>query len=331
MRVLAGVVVALLLALCGAGQARQASPLRLVRTIPLENVQGRIDHMTARPDGRQLFVAALGSNMVVRIDTEPGRVTGSVKGISAPQGVFYIADSGKLAIASGGDGKVRVYDASLKLVGSVGSLEDADNVRYDRASNLLYVGYGHGALAVIDPDKTIEVAEIKLDGHPESFQVERKGKRIFVNVPSAAEIEVVDRETRAVVARWKLRDTMANFPMALDEDHHRLFVGCRKPARMLVFDTESGKIVARLNACGDTDDLFYDAARKRIYLSGGPGCASVFDQTGADTYELLQNVSTFPGARTSLFIPATGLFYVAVPRVGQTRARLLTFKAEARW
>src|SRR5712691_90952 len=136
--------------------ARNKEILQFVGTIPMEGVEGRIDHMAARPDGRRLFVAALGSDMVEEIDTERRKVIGTIRGIKEPQGIYYIAKSKRLAVASGGDGNVRIYDQDSKPVGTVDSLEDANNVRYDSASNLLYVGYGQGALAIIDPDKAVK-------------------------------------------------------------------------------------------------------------------------------------------------------------------------------
>jgi hypothetical protein len=315
----------MLFAMCCPAQAGDKIRLRLVRSIPLEGIAGRIDHMTATPDGRLLFVAALGSNRVLRVDTQAGQVTGVTSGVSAPQGVCFLPKSGKLVVASGGQGSVRIYDASLKPVGTVNSLADADNVRYDAIASLVYAGYGQGGLAVIDPDKAVKVADIALDGHPESFQLEDSGARIFVNVPAAAEIEVIDRGARSVSARWKVKDAADNFPMALDHGDRRLFVGTRRPPSMLVLDTASGRTITALRACGDADDLFYDAANRLIYLSGGEGCVSVFPQSGADSYSVLPTIRTLRGARTSLFVPGAHRLYVAAPRRGARSAEVMVF------
>jgi DNA-binding beta-propeller fold protein YncE len=207
----------------------------------------------------------------------------------------------------------------------VRGLDDADNVRYDADANLVYAGYGNGALAVIDPDTAVQTARIPLDGHPESFQLETLGTRIFVNVPSAGEIEVIDRAKRVLLAEWKLKDAAANFPMALDEAGKRLFVATRNPPRMLVIETEAGKEIAMLSACGDTDDLFYDGISRLIFLSGGQGCVSLFRQTDSVTYDRLDAVGTFPGARTSLLAPSTHRLYVAVPHRGAQPAEILVF------
>jgi DNA-binding beta-propeller fold protein YncE len=311
----------------GEGVTEGKDILQLVGSIPIEGAEGRIDHMAADLDGRYLFVAALGSDMVEKIDTQHRVVAGSIRGIKEPQGLSYIPKSNSLAVASGGDGNIRIYDQNLKLIGTVSSLKDADNVRYDSAQDLLYVGYGQGTLAIIDPHKSLKIAEIPLDGHPESFQLERKGKRIFVNVPTADEIEVLDREKRRVLTRWKLTAAASNFTMALDETNQRLFVGCRQPARLLVLNTVSGKVVGNMKACGDTDDLFYDSANREIYLSGGDGCISVFDGTDPDSYKELRTITTPSGSRTSLFAQTNRTLYIAVPHRGSQRAEILIFKA----
>jgi hypothetical protein len=142
-----------------------------------------------------------------------------------------------------------------------------------------------------------------------------------VNVPTARQIAVIDREKLAVVAKWPLHDAEANFPMALDEANHRVFVGCRKPAKLLALDTETGKPVASVDCCGDTDDLFHDATAKRIYITGGEGCITIVDAAAADGYTRLADIPTAPGARTSFFNPTDQMLYIAVPhRAGQAAA-----------
>jgi outer membrane protein assembly factor BamB len=196
---------------------------------------------------------------------------------------------------------------------------------YDAVSRRFWVGYGDGGLAAIDPESGKQVADVKLDAHPESFQLETKGKRIFVNVPNAGYVAVVDRETGTVIEKFPLKEAAANFPMALDEANHRLFIGCRDPAKLLILDMETGKTVTTVDIVGDTDDLFYDAANKRIYVSGGEGRVTVISQTNADKYNVVGQVTTAPGARTSFFVPETRTLYVAVPHRGEQKAELRVF------
>jgi DNA-binding beta-propeller fold protein YncE len=187
------------------------------------------------------------------------------------------------------------------------------------------VGYGDGALGVVNPATGVQPVRIKLPGHPESFQMEQGGNRVFVNVPEARQIAVIDRQTKTVNEAWSLPGAKANFPMALDEAGHRLFVGCRNPARLVALDTATGKSVSELAIVGDTDDLFYDAKRKRIYVSGGEGFIDVIGQRDADSYKLLERIPTAPSARTSFFSAELDQFYLAVPRRGEEAAEIRVY------
>jgi len=318
-------LLALTVTCCLAEPPADKSSLRRATAIRLEGVEGRIDHMAV--DGRRqlLYVAALGNNTVEVIDLKAGKQAGRIEGPKKPQGICVVGESGQFVVASGEDGKCRKFDADQKLLGTIDSLDDADNVRYDAQARQVYVGYGEGALAVIDAEKFTKLADIKLAGHPESFQLEAKGKRIFVNVPDAGHVAVVDRATRTVAATWEIKEARANFPMVLDEPNGRLFIGCRKPAKLLVLDTGSGRTVAAIDIAGDTDDVFFDAVSKQIYVSGGEGRVTVISQTNADTYEVAGQVVTAPGARTSFFVAELGMLYVAVPHHGEQKAELRLF------
>jgi DNA-binding beta-propeller fold protein YncE len=323
-------VVVTMLAFGGSAHAQRPDPnsnlLTQVQTIPLDGVEGRIDHFGLDANGKRLFVSALGNNTVEVVDLVAGKVTNHISNLRAPQGIGFAPESNRLAVANDQDGSCRLYDGTLlQQTATVDLKDDADNVRYDKASNRFWVGYGDGGLAAIDPQSSKQVADIKLDAHPESFQLETNGKRIFVNVPNAGHVAVVDLETGTVIEKIPMKEARANFPMALDEADSRLFIGCRSPAKLLVLDTETGKTVATVDIVGDTDDLFYDAANKRIYLSGGQGRVTVISQTTADKYHVAGQVSTAPGARTSFFVPETRMLYVAVPHRGAQKAELRVF------
>ncbi len=318
--------VSLITASCQAETPAENASLRLVATYPLESVEGRIDHMAVDGQGQRLYVAALGNNTLEVVDLKKAKHSATIGGLKKPQGIVVIPESGEFIVASGEDGKCRKYDAAQKLLGTIDGLDDADNVRFDPASKLVYVGYGDGALAVISAEQFSKLAEIKLAGHPESFQLEAKGKRIFVNVPDAGHIAVIDRERRIVTETWPVKAARSNFPMALDEVHHRLFVGCRTPAKLLVIDTETGKTLSTLDCCGDTDDVFHDASSQRVYVAGGEGCVSVFRQADADTYKLAEKVKTAPGARTAFFTPAANRLFVAVPHREKQRAEIRVYE-----
>jgi DNA-binding beta-propeller fold protein YncE len=319
-------LIALIATSCLAEPPSDSSSLRLAATIALGSVEGRIDHMAVDGQGQRLYVAALGNNTIEVMDLKKVKHSATIDGLRKPQGIVVIPESGEFIVASGEDGKCRKYDAAQKPLGTIDGLDDADNVRFDPASKLVYVGYGDGALAVISAEKFSKLAEIKLAGHPESFQLEKKGTRIFVNVPDAGHIAVIDRDQQKVTSTWPVKAARANFPMALDEVHHRLFVGCRTPAKLLVIDTESGKTLATLDCCGDTDDVFYDESAQRVYVAGGEGCVSVFRQVDADTYKLVESIETAPGARTALFAPRIGQLFVAIPHRGNQRAEIRVYE-----
>ena len=310
-------------------QAEESPSLRLVQTIPLPNVEGRIDHLAVDLKGQRLFIAALGNNTVEVVDLRAGKRTQGISGLREPQGVGFIPEFNKLFVANGKTGACDVFDgSSLKRIKGIKLSDDADNIRYDAANQRVYVGYGSGALGIMDVTTGERIGEIKLKGHPESFQLEKSGPRIFVNIPTAQQIAVVDREKRAVIAVWPTGDATANYPMALNETNHRLFVGFRKPAKLAVFDTESGKNVANLDSVGDADDIFYDSSRQRIYISGGEGSIGILQQNDADHYKTMTKISTASGARTALFVPELNRLYLAVPHRGGQKAEVRVYEAQ---
>ena len=310
-------------------QAQQGLPLKLLQTIPLQGVEGRIDHFALDWPGRRLFMAALGNGTVEVFDLNQGRRIHAIEGLKEPQGLAYAPDLNRLFVASGGDGSCRIYDGvTCRMIAKIDLGEDADNVRYDARTGKVYVGYGAGALAVIDAATGRHEGDIKLTAHPESFQLEKNGNRIFANVPDAREIVVIDRTKRAIVAQWPFDADRANFPMALDESSHRLFVGCRKPAEMVVFDTSSGRVLEHIPSVGDADDLWYDAARHVLYVSGGEGFISAIHQMDADHHRLLTKIPTAAGARTSFLVPEWGRLCLAVPHRGPQPAEVRVYQGE---
>ncbi|HVU15490.1 MAG TPA: hypothetical protein VHD32_01085 [Candidatus Didemnitutus sp.] len=317
------------LAATATSRAADTQVLESIQTIPLDGVEGRIDHMAIDAKIGRLYVAALGNNTVEVIDLNAGRRIDTIKGLEEPQGIAVVPSSHRIVIASGQDNKCRIYDRSLKLVAQIDDLEDADNVRYNAKTGQAIVGYGHGALAFIDPESGTKTTEIKLDGHPESFQIGEDGNRVFVNVPGAGHVAVVDCAKGTVSAKWAPVGAKKNFPMALDETDHRLFIGCRLPPKLLVLDTDSGRTVASLDIVGNTDDVFYDRALNRIYVSGARGGVSVIQRSDGDQYRMLVTVPVGDGAQTTFFVAETGRLYVAIPHRGSQAAHIAVFATNA--
>jgi DNA-binding beta-propeller fold protein YncE len=322
-------VLGLLVLAGGCAAAASDGMLRAVQKTPLPGVEGRFDHFAMDPSGGRLFLAALGNDTLEVLDGKSGRRLGTVKGLQEPQGVAYAPDLKRVFVGNGRGGTCDILDGqTLTKVGQVPGLDDADNVRYDSAAKRIYVGYGSGALSVIDAAGGRQLATIPLQGHPESFQLAKSGPRIWVNVPAAGHVAVVDRKQGKVTDTWPVTGAGANFPMALDEQHHRLFIGCRRPARLLVYDTESGKQVTSVEIVGDTDDLFYDAPRKRIYVAGGEGAISVLEQRDADHYVPAGRIPTAPGARTAYFAADWNRLFLAVPHRGAQGAEVRVFEPQ---
>jgi DNA-binding beta-propeller fold protein YncE len=313
-------------ALGGCGQTAHSqapgSTLTLERTIDLPDVAGRIDHLAFDPARRRVFVAELGNGTVEAVDLETGKVAGRVAGLNEPQGLAYLPARDELVVASG-DGAVSFYRAAdLVRTGSMRLGDDADNVRLDPASGRIVVGYGRGALASIDPESRQVAAILSLPAHPESFRIE--GRRVFVNLPGAGKLAVGDLTSGKLVELRKAAHS-AGYPMAIAAGAGRIAVAYRLPSRLTVTEAGTGKAVADVALCGDSDDLFYDQKRKRLYVSCGSGDVDVFD-AAADRYARLQRVRSRPGARTSLFVPELDRLIVAARSEGGRPAALMVFK-----
>lgn len=304
-------------------RAQEAPALELKQVIPLPGVEGRIDHLALDQQNRRLFVCALGNNTVEVVDLRKGERVHSINGFRAPQGICYAPEIDRLFVTNDEGGLCRVYDAqSYRQVAELNFADDADNIRYDARAKRVYVGYGSGGLGIIDATDGKLVGSIALSAHPEAFELEQNGSRIFVNVPNARHVAVVDRQKRQVIASWTTDLAFANFPMALDESNHRLFVGCRMPSRLLVLNADSGNIVAKLEIPSDCDDIFYDLKRRRIYAVCGAGKLDIIEQADASNFRPLMTLDTAPGARTGLFESAEDSLFVAVPHRGNQQAEI---------
>jgi len=314
---------------CMTGANAEEKVFKLKQTIPLPGVEGRIDHLALDASGERLFVCALGNNSVEVLDLRRGERIHSITGLGAPQGIVYIPDLGRLFVANDKGGIFKIYDAkSFQTVGELNFKDDADNVRYDDATKKIYVGFGSGGIAVVNAPDGKQIGSIKLSAHPEAFELEKQGKRIFINVPNSRDVAVIDRDKGEVIATWKTDLAFGNFPMALDETNHRLFLGCRMPSKLIVLNTDSGDVVTKIDISGDPDDVFYDSKRHRIYATCGAGKIDIIEQTGADAYRALAKIDTADGARTGLFVPERDTVFVAVPHRGSQQAEIRAYRVE---
>ena len=310
-----------------AGTSAQTAspPLVIDAKIPLGQVSGRIDHLGIDLERKRLLVAELGNNSLGVVDLAAGKVLSRVAGLAEPQGAAYVPSSDSIFVANAGDGSVRVLRGEdLTPIGRIELGDDADNVRVDPARKRVLVGYGKGALAVIDPVSLAKTADIRLKAHPEGFQIDETGTEVFVNVPGAHEIVVADLAAGSTQS-LPTQGAGSNFPMAIDGEAHRFLVIFRNPPTLMAFSSQDGHVAAKVDTCGDADDVFVDRKRHRVYVSCGEGAVDVLepDQQG---YRRLARVPTASGARTSLFVPELDRLFVAVRAGSNEPAAIWVFR-----
>jgi DNA-binding beta-propeller fold protein YncE len=292
-----------------------ARPLQLEAKVALGNVRGRIDHRAVDLKRQRLFVAELGNDTVGIVDLAARRVIRTLEGLNEPQGVGYEPSTDTLFVANARDGSVKLFEGNTYAAkGQIELGNDADNVRIDGTGRRVVIGYGDGGLAVLDPSTRDKIQNVPLKAHPESFQIDPDTGRIFVNLPDAHAIAVVDGRSGKQIANWRM-EKGGNFAMAVDRDRDRILLAFRSPPEIAAFSMTDGKAVSTADTCGDVDDLFVDAKRARIYVSCGLGFIDVFEANGAP-YRRVARVPTAAGARTSLFVPEMDRLVVAV-RAGQ--------------
>lgn len=319
----------------------KSQPLKLVQKIPLpRSFEGRIDHQSVDVKGNRYFLSGLGNGTVEVIDLTAGKVLHTITGFSMAQAALYVPETNLIFVADGELNFLNIYDGTTyELVKSVPSLENADNLRYVPAnprygggSGTVILGYGEGvgsALRIMNAGGK-PLSEILLQAHPESFQVDTTpgSFRIFVNVNELGYIAIADTNHRKVMDKWPVTGFKAIFPMAFDEKDQRLFVGTRNPPSLAVFDTKTGHLVTSVEAPDGTDDIWFDAARKRLYMSAVEGVVAVFEQRDADHYALTAKIPSVPGSATSYFAPALNRLFVPAPPFGGQPAQVLVYEAQ---
>ena len=291
--------------------ADSGQPLLLERSFPLPDVSGRIDHMAMDLARKRLLIAELGNDSVDVLDIETGSRLHRIAGLREPQGVAYAAGADTVAVANADGGAVDFFaGGDFARQGQLGLEDDADNVREDPRSGALIVGYGAGGLALLDPSRRAELGKIALPAHPESFQIDPGSNRAFVNIPDAGEIAIVDLAAGKLTGRWAEPGLAGNFPMALDAASGTLAVVFRAPPRLVLLDSRTDAQLGSYETCADADDVFFDAERRRLYVSCGEGLLDVFGWDAGEARRIAR-IPTSSGARTSLFVPELDRLFVA--------------------
>jgi len=319
--------------------AQDHVPLRLVQTIPMPNVKGRIDHMDVDVKGKRLFVAGLENGSLEVVDLQAGKWSKSIPGFKKTQGVAYVPSLNKVFVASGDDGMLRVFRGdTLDLLDAIKLDLGPNRVAYDPHRKLLYVGYGgkdagkdYGEVGIVDAETDKHVGDVKVEAHPSELLLDQSGTTLFIFVSVASVVQVVDTKKCEVVSTWPL-SSKRNGDGALDEKTHRMFVGTRTPPQMIAVDSQTGKEVANLPTVEGMDGVYFDTARRRVYVSGGRdndvGYIFAYQQKDADHYETIGKIPTKSGAGTSFWSPELNRYYVAAPAHENEEATILVFEPE---
>lgn len=317
--------------------AQQALSLRLVQTIPMPNVKGRMDHMDVDVKGQRLFVAGLENGSVEVVDLKSGKWLRSIPGFQKPQGIAYVASLDKLFVASGDDAMVRIFRGhSLELLGSIPLESGPNRMTYDPAKKLLFVGYDgkdvgkdYGEIGIVDAKRNKHLGDIRIGGHPAELLLNKSGRTLFVFLPRTGKIQVISTRKRELKATWPVSSQRPG-DAALDETTKRLLIGTRTPPQMVATDALTGKEVNNLPTVEGMDGVYFDSRRKRVFVSGGRGFevgfVFVYQQKDADHYEFMEKIATRPGAGTSFWSPELDRYFVAAPANEGEEAAILEFE-----
>jgi len=320
-------------------------PLVLVKTMDMPGVPlgPYVDHFGVDVKGHRLFATPQAHKSVQVFDFDTGKLIRELTGFGNAHGVVYRGDLDQFYVADGGDaGEVKIFSGKdYQLIKSVKGLTGTDSNGYDPTTKEMYIVTGgpsakldYSVISVVDTSKGELVGEIKVpgSGHLEQIVVEQVGPRLYVNIEDKNSVAVMDRKKRTLLATWPLTKGQNNFPIALDEKHHRLFIGCRNTDAsgvIVVIDTETGKEVGSLPIGGNVDYLDFDSRNGRLYATCGTGNVFVYQEHSPDQYKLMGKPETAVMAKTGLLVTDLNLFFVGVPNLGGTQnAKILEFKIQ---
>jgi len=302
----------------------------------LPGVSGKFDHFAIDLTGQRLFAAATGNHSVEVIDLKTDKVQQDIAGLGKPHGLAWVGATGSLYVADGSLAELRVYTGTpLALSGKIKLSDDADDMVYDAADKMLYVGHGGSdasnpaRIAVVDTEHFTLAADLSVATHPEALEIDPQSRRVFANIADSSDVAVIGTETRAITAHWKLAKAADNVPLAFDGEKQLLFVACRMPGTLLALDASSGREVGSAASARGADDLFYDPALDRLYLISGEGEVDTYQLDAAGVLHPLEVIHTAAGAKTALFVPAQNLLYVGMPGVDGHAAEIRAYSTNA--
>jgi DNA-binding beta-propeller fold protein YncE len=302
----------------GQDAARSPAPVRLAGQTALPGYTGDFDHFAVDEPDNQLFIAGEDHGSLEVFDLRTGQHLRTVAGLKAPHSLLYLPDTRELVVIA--DAGSRVLDArTLAVKRTLTLAAGADSMDFDLRRKRAYVVTGGKdvdmattALVEIDPYSGKTFGQIDFPtNHTEALAVEQSGDRVFINETAANTLDVIDKKTHAIKARWKITQARQNAPVAYDEKTHRLFVVTRQPGMLIVLNADTGEAVAGFTAPARADQVIWDAGDRRIYVCGGDGHLGVFEQDDADHYRDVGQVQTPPASKTGIFVPDLKRLYLA--------------------
>jgi DNA-binding beta-propeller fold protein YncE len=333
------ILLAVILAFALQAPCADTAPLKLVGRYEFpSDVKGKMDQLIVELHGHRLFTTSYGLKSVFVFDLRTHKLIHTIGGFGIPHALFYREDLNRLYVTDGGAANLKIFDGiTYNLIKSVQLLPDTDAIVYDSATKYLYIVNGGGdakmtfsTISIIDTTSGDKISEMKVDGLTlDAMEIERSSPKLYVTNVAKTQVEVIDRNARTIIASWPITLGKHNVAMALDEAHHRLFVGCRT-GQIVVFDTETGRELQALPINQGIDDLVYDPGSKRLYAAcpDGTGSVDVYEQVDPDHYKSLGQIPTGPGARNGRLVPELKRYFVAAPQQEGANAEVLEYMVQ---
>jgi hypothetical protein len=313
--------------------------LTLVETIPIPT-EGYMDHLSYDLKNQHLFLSAENNKQVVVVDMKAGKVIHETKVSGNPRKPFFDPATNELWVDLGDNTVVALNGATLEVEktieltgGKNAPGRDPDNGAFDAAKGLYYVavrtrdeGSKDGSIEIVDTKAAKLVGQIRMEGQePAGIALDPAANRLYAGmgdvVNGESVVKVVDTAKRAIIAEWSTAGGPQPHVAGLDAAHHRLFMGSRlggghnvDPGKLVIINTDTGKVVQTLDATGGGDEIFFDVPSQRIYFSGSTGTLAVFHEDDPDHFRLLGKVPTGAIAKSGIWIPELKRYYAAVPK-----------------
>lgn len=313
--------------------APHSDPLVLLSTTKMPDIVGDFDHLAVDLKGNRLYVSAEVHHSIEVFDLKTGEHIRSAPVATTPHSVAFVPEKNELLVADGGDNSCRILDGGdLHEIKRIQLDADPDAAVYDAEHRLYYVGNGgkHGNetfsyVSIISPDQEKEIGRIKLESENlEDMELDSEAKTLYVNMRDKAKIGVLDLTKQEVKDVWSVPGLKLNTPMELDEANHRLFVAGRQPGKFSILDSTNGHLIATLDCVEKADDMTYDSADRRIYVTGSGG-VTIVHQDSPDHYTTITQFPTNEG-KTSVYVPSLKQFYIVHAKTALDAAGLQVYK-----